>query len=104
MDENKSHPKRGLALALLAFLVVFVVIPLAVSAYSLVGRLSGEFVMSFEAAAYARVPKTADAVERVLAHGSLSELLADPSLASINSAVSSARKGLFPFPHPRAFC
>ncbi len=103
MDENKSHPKRGLALALLAFLVVFVVIPLAVSAYSLVGRLSGEFVMSFEAAAYARVPKTADAVERVLAHGSLSELLADPSLASINSAVSSARKGLFPLSAPARF-
>ena len=91
MEKGTHRFPRVLVVSFIVILTVFVVIPLAVSAFSLFGRIEGDSIFPANPEAFVRVPRTVTAVERVLAHQPLAEILADPSFASLASTAATFR-------------
>jgi hypothetical protein len=86
MGERKS--KKGLVI-LLVILFIIIGIPLLSVGLSFVGRITPESVIPDNFTAYINVPNPVDFADRILAHESLPEILAEPSFASFLPAVNS---------------
>lgn len=92
MEKGTHRFPRVLVVLLIVILTVFVAIPLAISALSLIGTIDGDLIFPGDPEAFVRVPHTVTTVERVLVHQPLSEILADPSFATLASTAATLRE------------
>jgi hypothetical protein len=91
MEEVRQKRKNPFVVAFVIALVVFVALPLAVISVSSFGRISADSVMVEPFGAYFRIPSVVRTADRILAHESLPDLLADPAFAQAAPVVSSLR-------------
>lgn len=91
MEEVAKKNRNPFVIALVAVVIVFVVVPIAVICLSFVGRVSPEAVLPDTFAAYVRVPDVMRFTDRLLAHESLPDILAEPAVAPLAPAISRLR-------------
>ncbi len=91
MEEVAKRNRNPFIIALVAALLVFVVLPVTVVCLSFVGRVSTEAVIPDSFTVFFRIPDTVRFADRLLAHESLPDLLADQSLSAFAPAVASIR-------------
>jgi hypothetical protein len=91
MEEVARKNRNPFVIALVAVVIVFVAVPLAVICLSFVGRVSPEAVLPDTFVAYVRVPDVMRFADRLLAHESLPDILAEPAAASFAPAIARIR-------------
>ncbi len=91
MEDVRLKRKNPFVVAIVIALVVFVALPVAVIIVSSFGRISADSVMVEPFGAYFRIPSVMRTADRILAHESLPDLLADPAFAQAAPAVSALR-------------
>ena len=91
MEEVARKNRNPFVIALIAVVIVFVAVPIAVICLSFVGRVSPEAVLPDTFAAYVRVPDVMRFTDRLLAHESLPDILAEPAVAPFAPVIARIR-------------
>ncbi|ULQ60716.1 hypothetical protein K7I13_05445 [Brucepastera parasyntrophica] len=92
MESKEKKRFRPLKIILVVLLVLLVVLPLLLAGLSFIGRISSDSVIPGRNTVYMYVPKTITAVNKILQHEPLPDILTDPALASVLPLVSGLRK------------